>query len=165
MELVIDNQSSMAICYVLISPSESESWGEDRLGGAEVVDSGESRTFSLPNEPHDVMLMDCDQNVMETAWKVEGNTTFTVGGRGTVSIQTINETTQQICYVFIDPSTEEEWSVDRLGTGEVVRPDGGRFFFVAPDTYDLLAQDCDRNTLAEEYNIQILDNITWRITE
>ncbi|MGC9371675.1 MAG: protein kinase domain-containing protein, partial [Paracoccaceae bacterium] len=41
----MQNRSPDEVCYVLISPSDSDQWGEDWLGGDEVIASGGERTF------------------------------------------------------------------------------------------------------------------------
>ncbi|MGC9371671.1 MAG: hypothetical protein ACP5DX_19240, partial [Paracoccaceae bacterium] len=43
--ITMQNQSPDEVCYVLISPSDSDQWGEDWLGGDEVIASGGERTF------------------------------------------------------------------------------------------------------------------------
>ncbi|MEL6271213.1 MAG: serine protease, partial [Chloroflexota bacterium] len=46
--LTLTNDSATAICYVYISPSDSNSWGDDRLGNREIVRAGTDRTWDLP---------------------------------------------------------------------------------------------------------------------
>ena len=62
--LTVINQSSVDICYVYISPSESDSWGEDWLGD-DSIRPGKRRQFRLPEGEYDVKAEDCDGNVLE----------------------------------------------------------------------------------------------------
>lgn len=46
-DLTIYNNASQAIEYVQISPPEDTKWGDDWLGSAEVIEPGNTRTFSV----------------------------------------------------------------------------------------------------------------------
>ncbi|PJF21625.1 MAG: hypothetical protein CUN56_10120 [Phototrophicales bacterium] len=66
-----------------------------------------------------------------------------------------NHSDQVICYVFISPTTSNEWGPDQLGQEEVITQDGSRAWQVIPGFYDVLLQDCDRNTLDDIRNIDM----------
>ena len=57
--LTIINNSSNTVCFVYISPSSSEFWGDDWLGATEVIMSGASRTFNVPQGEYDFKADDC----------------------------------------------------------------------------------------------------------
>ncbi|MEL7234654.1 MAG: hypothetical protein AAGK74_09160, partial [Chloroflexota bacterium] len=63
--------SATAICYVYISPSDSNSWGDDRLGNREIVRAGTDRTWDLPAGIYDVLLQDCDGNTLDDIRSVD----------------------------------------------------------------------------------------------
>jgi hypothetical protein len=68
--LTLYNDSGTTICYVYISPSADTSWGDDRLGSAETVPSGESRRFTVLPETYDLRAEDCNSNALSTRWEV-----------------------------------------------------------------------------------------------
>ncbi|MBN1260949.1 MAG: hypothetical protein JXB35_09740 [Anaerolineae bacterium] len=165
-EIRVKNEGAYDICYVLISETASDSWGDDQLGDEDIIGVGDSWSINVPDEPHDVMLLDCDEAVLETAWEVDGDTTITVGGRGLVPIVVYNTSSTEICYLYISPSTNQDWGDDMLGAGESIMPtDGARVFHLSPGTYDLLAQDCDGQDLVQETEADISEETTWTISD
>jgi len=76
-----------------------------------------------------------------------------------------NESSTEVCYAFISPSSGDEWGDDQLGDSETIQPDQLRLFYVEPDIYDLQISDCDGETLTEEYEIDLTDDVTWTITD
>jgi hypothetical protein len=77
--LTVINQSSVEICYVYISSSESDSWGEDWLGD-DSIRPGKRRQFRLPEGEYDVKAEDCDGNMLEEHRGVDlsGNVAWTI---------------------------------------------------------------------------------------
>ncbi|MBN2554691.1 MAG: trypsin-like peptidase domain-containing protein [Anaerolineales bacterium] len=60
----IDNQSELAVCYVMISPTLAQNWGPDELGPTEVIQSGQQRSFDIPAGEYDLWMLDCDFNTL-----------------------------------------------------------------------------------------------------
>jgi hypothetical protein len=163
-DITIVNRSPDEVCYVLISPSNSDRWGDDQLGEDETIAPGDSRTFSMDDDTYDVRAESCDEVPMATAWEVAGDTTVTVGQSGADTILLIeNDSDVDICYVFISPSTAEDWGEDWLGDMEQLVAGESRLFYVDGGLYDLQAADCDGETLTEEYEVDLTDDLTWTI--
>ena len=83
LELV--NQAAMDVCYVQISPTTAEEWGEDWLGETEIVAPGSSRTFEVQAGRYDLRASDCDGNDIAIEWEVDlssGSYTWTLSGGG-----------------------------------------------------------------------------------
>ena len=80
--LILRNQTDGVICYVYISPVESDEWGEDWLGEAETIGSGGSREFSVPAGTYDLRAEDCDGNPLDEQREVElsGVMEWTISG-------------------------------------------------------------------------------------
>jgi len=112
---------------------------------------------------YDVMAQNCDDITMGTAWKITGDETVTVGKTGGVVLRMDNASGQEACYVFISPSSGDSWGEDWMGDKESIQDGESRLFYLAPDTYDLLAQDCDDNTIVEEYDIAITQDFIWTL--
>ena len=49
-----------------------------------------------------------------------------------------NNSSLDVWYVYITPSTESSWGPDMLGDSEVIQPGNSRLFRLGPDTYDIL---------------------------
>ncbi len=164
-EIKVVNRSPDEVCYVLISSSESDEWGEDRLGGEETIASGDTKSFTVPAGQHDIQIEACDEAVMATGWHIENNTTITVGdSRATARLFLDNTSETEVCYVFISSSTGDDWGDDLMGESETVMAGRTRIFYVRPGTYDLMARDCEDNVLAEEYDVDLSSDKTWTLS-
>jgi hypothetical protein len=75
-DVTVNNALTTPICYVRMSPSEAENWGQDRLGAQEVIAAGDSRVFTLPGSTYDLLLEDCDLNPLAEQYGLD----FTTGG-------------------------------------------------------------------------------------
>ncbi len=163
--ITLVNKAPMDICYVFISPSTSDSWNDDWLGSDETIAPGASRSFEVPQDTFDVMVSDCNSAVMATFWEIDGPTTLTVGKPGAHVLTVENDSSTEVCFIYIDPSTSDTWSDDWLGEKETIPTGHSRYFFVDPGTYDFLAADCDGNELASEYGVKVDDDITWTLSD
>lgn len=162
--LTVTNDSPEEIWYVLISPSDSDEWGEDWLDEDEVIAAGTSFTFGVPGAAHDVMVLSPDEYVLETAWDVTEDTTLYVGGPNLVALDVHNDGATDVCFAHISYATDEEWGSDWLGEKEKIAAFGGRRrFWVTPDAYDLLVRDCEGENLVEEYEVDVTGGYTWVI--
>lgn len=92
------------------------------------------------------------------------------GGGGTsggTSLTVINSTSSTtICYVYISPTTESTWGDDWLGATEVISPGDRRTFDgITPGDYDLRADDCSHNSLAERRGEHLEGSSEWTISD
>ena len=159
------NEASEDICYVLISPADSDEWGDDLLGEDETIESGQSRSFSVPDVPQDVKVLNCDQATMATTFNVDSDFTLTVGGAGLIELTANNESSIELCYIYISPSTSDSWGDDWLGEKESITVGGSRIFYVEPGTYDLLAQNCDDEDVVTETEVELDSDTEWTISD
>ncbi|MGD2251495.1 MAG: serine protease [Anaerolineales bacterium] len=63
-DFTLSNQSSVTVCYVLLSPNEAQNWGQDELGATEVISSSADRTFRIGSGVYDMLLLDCDTSIL-----------------------------------------------------------------------------------------------------
>lgn len=79
-DFTIINDSSHTICYVLLSPSEAQNWGQDELGAEEVIEAGYERAIPLVTGVYDLYMADCDENDLyeQSDIEVTENMTFTL---------------------------------------------------------------------------------------
>lgn len=164
-QIKVDNQSPDEICYVFISASESEEWGDDQLGGEETIAAGDSKVFEMTPGQYDVQLETCDEAVMGTSWQIDGATTITVGSReATVRLWVDNTSDTELCYIFISPSSGDDWGDDWMGGKESIAAGRVRVFYIEPGTYDMMAQNCDNESLAEQYEVDLTSDTTWTLS-
>jgi hypothetical protein len=64
---------------------------------------------------------------------------------------TVNNTSgnQEICYLFVSPTTASEWGPDMLGNQGTIPPGESFTLAVEPGIYDVLMQDCSGNELEQ----------------
>ena len=162
----VENLTPYDVCFVHISPSSSESWGADWMDDEEVIAPDGERLFDVPAGFYDVVVFDCSDAVVATAWEVSEDVTLTPGDSGPVALHVVNESSMDICYLYIAPSSEEMWGDERLGEWELIPFDEGRrAFYLEPDTYDALAEDCDGEEMASAFEVDLSEDYVWTISD
>ncbi|HID88654.1 MAG TPA: hypothetical protein EYP52_02960 [Anaerolineae bacterium] len=82
---------------------------------------------------------------------------------GKATITLLNDSGQDICFVYISPVTSDEWGEDWLDIMEVIGPGEQRTFEVDPGTYDMLATDCDDNEIDIRWEVEVTTSFIWMI--
>lgn len=90
---------------------------------------------------------------------------FVGGDHPLVEFTVANESSAEVCYAFISPSGAQNWGEDDLGAEETVPPGTSRLWFLPAGAYDVLFEDCAQNTLGEEYEVDLTQPLTYRLTE
>jgi hypothetical protein len=164
--LEVVNNGSTSVCYVYISPTTSDSWGNDWLG-SDTIAAGSSYVFYMDAGSYDLMATDCSGNTLDQQMGVDisGSMTWTIGqggGTGGGTLTLTNNSGATVCYVYISPTTATEWGDDWLGTSTVAS--GSSYTFNVPaGSYDLKAEDCSHNVLDVQFGISISGSMTWTI--
>lgn len=162
----VENKTTEDICYIYIANSDEDSWGDDWLGDDELLAPGGDLSFEVPGGTYDIQALDCDEYVLASAWEISADEYLTPGAGGSLVLSVNNESSQDICYLYVSPSANEEWDADLLGDSEIVPAQGGRRkVYVESGTYDLLAEDCDGETLEEQLEVDISEDITWTLSD
>jgi hypothetical protein len=157
----VENETPDAICYVHISPARSQRWGENWLEAEDEIVPGAWRAFEVSGGANDVLVVNCTGAVVETAWGISETITLRPGSTGSVAFTLVNESAEDICYVYISPASAETWGENWMGTLETIpSPDAARVFYVPPDIYDVEAQDCEGNALFTEYDVEVVEDLT-----
>ena len=80
-------------------------------------------------------------------------------------IQVVNNTYMDVCYVFISPSTDDDWGEDWLDDDETIKPGDIKTFWVDEDqTVDIQALDCNQDLMHAIYDIEVTeDGITYTL--
>ncbi len=166
--LDIVNETDLTICYVYISPTDAAEWGDDRLGADNVIGAYETFTITdIPVGMYDLRADDCDNNTLVQQFGVEMTTagvTWTISPN-TVALTVINNSSYEVCYLYVSPSTSDEWGPDQLGESQTI-PSGTTFTLegIEPGLYDLRAETCGGD-FVEEYEIDLTTNFEYTITD
>jgi hypothetical protein len=85
-----------------------------------------------------------------------GNTTGSNSGEAPLDV--INNLGVDICYLYISPSTSEDWGDDWLGNTGTIAPGFTATFYVPlGETIDMQAEDCDGYVLDTQYEVYVTD--------
>lgn len=168
--LTVTNLTGDSIWYIYISPSGAAEWGEDWLGG-DVIMSGESYDFVVPEGSYDMAAADSDGNIIVERYNEyisdEKEWTIYLEGEETdyADLELVNNSGYDVCFVFITPSSSSEWGEDWLREDQVVTTDSSISFQVpsSSETYDFQALDCDGYVLDEQYGIDMTGGKVWTI--
>ena len=174
LSLTVTNNSGRTVCSLYVAPQETTEWGEERLG-TEVLDTGESYGIELPDGTYRVRANDCDSNLIAeySDFEVDGattlrveektvlNTLVAVGEPGTLTV--INNSSDDVCYVYVSPADSSSWGSDRLGESTILDRGESETITVGAGLYDLQAADCDGDALAEQYDIDFAAGYTWTL--
>lgn len=167
--LLVINDTGQDVCYVYISQTTDPDWGEDWLGSDEILQPGGERTFEVEPGTWDMLATDCSGNEVASQYAVVVTADLvwqlsaTGGGQaGGASLTVVNDSSTDLCYLYISPSTSDTWGADWLGSSTI--PAGGQqTFTLEAGTWDLLARDCSGGTLDEQYGIELSGDMTWTI--
>jgi S1-C subfamily serine protease len=62
--LTVENRATQSICYVYFTVVTANNWGPDRLDTTEIIRTGDNRSWDIPAGNYDIMLQNCDRNVL-----------------------------------------------------------------------------------------------------
>lgn len=170
--VTISNNGQEAVCYAYISLASNDAWGDDQLGSATIVPGG-SHGFSVQADTvYDLRADDCnDRNVAErfdvtVGQDQEMKWAVAAGQSGVAQVTLINRGSTPVCFVNFSYSNQDSWGADRVATESVIDSGASITFQIDSEgEYDFRALDCDRNTLSELLNEQIIsgDDLNWEI--
>ncbi|NIM95113.1 MAG: trypsin-like serine protease [Anaerolineales bacterium] len=70
-DFTLINQSSTNLCFVHLSPSIAQNWGQDELGSEELIEPGFMRTITLASGVYDLRLRDCEGTPILEEFNIE----------------------------------------------------------------------------------------------
>lgn len=166
--LDIENNSTTEVCYLYVSFSTDTEWGDDQLGSETVAPNGGLYTLrDIPAGTYDLRADDCSNNTLAQEYGVEfvsGPYTWTFSDTTGVSLHVINDSSLELCYLYVSSSDSDEWGPDQLGDSTI--PAGSDFMVegLEPGTYDMRAEACDGSEL-EEYGLDLSGDFEYTITD
>lgn len=177
--LTLVNDLDQSVCYVYISPTSDDMWNDDWLGSSEFIEVGDERDFTVDTSDTtswDMMAADCDQNALSSQFEVDlaRNTTWLLSDTvsagpqmaGNTPLTISNDSSADICYVYISPTTSDTWGNDWLGSSDII-PAGDMYtFYVDAGDWDLMVEDCNEEQLGTVSLITVVDGeeSTWSLT-
>lgn len=163
----IENLSSTAICHVLMSPSDSDTWGGDQLDG-EPIEPGSSFTLTdVPMNIYDYQALDCEQNIIDEHYGVDLSTKafiWTIRDANDV-LMVINNSSYTICTVYATSSEDGFWGSNRLPGEQPIISGNGIEILLPTGTFDLRAEACDADIYWEEYQQAVEGGYEWTLTD
>ncbi len=162
LEIQLENESSLPVCEVYLSPHQQADFGDNQLSEGEIIPIGSSHTFVLEAGEYDLLVRSCMEETIYSETQISQSKRIIIGKEGDALFRVTNQTSQEICYLYI--TTDEEWGDDRLGKVESILPASKRIFFLPPALYHARAMDCSENVLAEIREINLRDSFDWVIS-
>jgi hypothetical protein len=187
---LVNDLGSWDIYFVYVDPSD-EPWGEDRLG-ANILAPGDELTVWVEPDTYDIKAEDVDGDTY-TRWGVEVGPEgyqwdisladmdtgsgaepetglmsvpedYTVG-EGSAPVTFTNSLGGWDIYaVLIDPSTDPEWGMERLGENYMLGDGQSVTVMVDPGTYDMQVTDEDGDTYTK-WEVEVgEEGFDWDIT-
>jgi hypothetical protein len=165
--LDITNYTEEPICYVYISPADTEDWGPEQLGEGNVIAPGDTFTITdIPPDTYDIKAEDCNGDVVARNDGVKLGAldfTWTLGEEGGAKLILENRSELTICYLFIVPDSSTGWGDDQLGDYMVASGEDHTVTDIPPGYYDLRVESCEGQS-AEQQDADIRVEYTWTIT-
>lgn len=159
----ITNQTGADICEVYISPAEATDWGVSLLTQEDPISTGAEKTFQASASPADILVRNCQAEVVYSQSAVTTDLNLVIGGPQTYPLRLLNNTPTEVCYVYIVPAGQADWGPDQLGGVESVLAGEVRLFYLAPGKYNLRATACDDTLLSEQTDREISRPDDWII--
>jgi len=175
--LTVINETGVPLCYLYISPPTESTWGPDELGEEELIDVGEQLDVWVRPGTYDLMAKTCDEsgqwdsfesNITSSyTWRVTGSAQS--GGyerdpNGAAYLTLINNSSHQICFVYVAPTTDDTWGPDEMQGDRI--PVGTTFNMnILPGRYDLRAETCDQVTYWEFFDADASIGFEWTLVD
>ena len=75
-DFTIENNSLLTLCYVNLSASSAQNWGQDELGPTEVIDPGTQRSITVATGSYDLLIRDCEGDTLLDDFELEVSDDF-----------------------------------------------------------------------------------------
>jgi putative serine protease PepD len=103
--------------------------------------------------------------VIQVEGEVQGGSAIYLGDdHPPVSLTFDNQSGVEVCAVAVAPPEAQNWGGDKLGSGITLQPGETHTIQVGAGAYDVLAVDCNGDTVEETYDNQVTTDSTYTIT-
>jgi hypothetical protein len=121
--------------------------------------------INIPAGQYDVLVEDCDHNVM--AWNfaadLVADSTLTISTAPNVVIIE-NHGSTPLCGVYISAANSDRWGRGHLNDSHPIEPAESRSFALQPGLWDLRVVSCEGEEVIR-YGEEIHGTMTWTITD
>lgn len=80
---------------------------------------------------------------------------------GNVSLIVVNNSTEEVAYLYVSPQQSEDWGQDVLGTENTIEPGQSFTVRVAPGVYDLMVQNFNHEEVGRNMGVPITEDVQW----
>lgn len=102
--------------------------------------------------------------LLQVETEPQGASAIYVGSNHTpVQLELVNNSSSEVCAVAVSPTTAENWGGDKLGSGKTIPVGDSATITIATGLYDILAVDCDNNTIATADDVVVEGNTTYTL--
>jgi len=164
-----ENQACTTVCQVFLGSPSCDDWGITLLG-EDSLPHGLSIDFQIPPGTYDLLIVECSEATYQmTDLDLSEDGTWTFGLEEAIpgtacpaALTVVNQSPTDICHMWIAGPQSERYGYNWLGD-DVIPAGQALTFPVSPGTYDVMAQDCDFNTLRVELDKDILAPVIWNV--
>jgi len=83
------------------------------------------------------------------------------GREAGVTLHVVNNSSDDVAYLYVAPTGSERWGQDLLGDANVIPPGSSWPVRVAPGTYDLKVEDFDHNVIDTVTGVRLTEDSEW----
>ena len=169
--LEVINKSSEDICYLYIVPSGSTTWGEGWLGAGKTIPPNKFLRYPLATGMYNLRAENCArETIMETLnthlqgemrWVVQKAVSTATASSPETTLNVINNGSVDICHLYIAPSDSDNWGNDWLNESNRIRPGQSLKFPLETGMYNLRAESCTGETIAETLDNHLQGSMKW----
>jgi serine protease Do len=70
-DFILINNSSLTVCFVQLSPTSAQGWGQDELASDDWIDPSDQRVIPLASGYYDILLSDCDGITLYEEYEID----------------------------------------------------------------------------------------------
>lgn len=176
----ITNFSETDLCFIYVSPSTADSWGEDELSEQEVLNNNFYLEWEVEQDSYDIQVWDCFNHKLER---------YNIPAQRNVDVQIFSDSIEvvplgttasaptppenigtwrvtnyadtELCEVFFSESTADEWGPNQVGD-EPLLNNTYIEWQLPRGTYDIQVWDCFEHSL-EQREINLRGNIEIQV--
>lgn len=166
--------TSEDICHLYIVPHGSTTWGPSLLEAGKTIAPNASQSFPKETGMYDLMAENCNkQEISKTSnlhvhehahWVAKEEGASTEASTSETVLEVINNTSEDVCYLYISPSTNDDnWGDNWISESERIPIGQTRTFSVETGTYDVRAETCQKEVIAEFFDQHLEGNMEWEL--
>lgn len=163
--LEIINETEEDIWYLYFSPSDSDQWGEDQLGG-DIIPAGESYILTgISDGTYDIQARDSNNDVIQTTWElvVTSDSVWTILPSEMSTLEINNTSDTEIAYLYLSLTESDSWGPDILN-GDVIPVNGSYTISnIEASIYDIRAEDANEDLIETLYNVPMDGDHYWNV--